>query len=183
MTPAELLVVLGAFLGMEGVSYLAHRFLMHGPGMGWHRSHHVPTEGAFEKNDLYPLTASSLAISAFAFGTWGPQVRPLVLVGVGMTLYGLAYLFVHEVYIHRRLGPERPSERGDGSGSWRARARAAPQSGVIRVLERLKEAHRVHHLFGGEPYGMLLPYVPKALRERAAASQRDPFAEREPVAA
>ncbi len=162
MTPADLLVVLGAFLGMEGVSYLTHRFVMHGPGMGWHRSHHVPTEGAFEKNDLYPLTASSLAISAFAFGTWGPQVRPLVLVGVGMTLYGLSYLFVHEVYIHRRLG----------SGTWR-----------VGVLERLKEAHRVHHLFGGEPYGMLLPYVPKALRERAAASQRDPFAEREPVAA
>lgn len=173
MTPAELLVVLGAFLGMEGVSYAAHRFLMHGPGMGWHRSHHVPTESAFEKNDLYPLTASSLAISAFAFGTWGPQVRPLVLVGAGMTLYGLSYLFVHEVYIHGRLG----------SGTWRARAGAAQQSGVIRVLERLKEAHRVHHLFGGEPYGMLLPYVPKALRERAAASQRDPFAEREPVAA
>lgn len=162
MTPAELLVVIGAFLGMEGVSYLAHRFLMHGPGMGWHRSHHVPTEGAFEKNDLYPLTASSLAISAFALGTWGPQVRPLVLVGAGMTLYGLSYLFVHEVYIHRRLGP----------GTW-----------TVAVLERLKEAHRVHHLFGGEPYGMLLPYVPKALRERAAASHRDPFAERERVAA
>lgn len=162
MTAPELLVVVGAFLGMEGISYLAHRFLMHGPGMGWHRSHHVPTEGAFEKNDLYPLTASSLAISAFALGTWGPQVRPLVLVGVGMTLYGLSYLFVHEVYIHRRLG----------SGTWK-----------VRVLERLKEAHRVHHLFGGEPYGMLLPVVPRALRERAAASTRDPFAERARVSA
>ncbi|MBW3555885.1 MAG: sterol desaturase family protein [Actinobacteria bacterium] len=162
VTAPELLVVVGAFLGMEGISYLAHRFLMHGPGMGWHRSHHVPTEGAFEKNDLYPLTASSLAISAFALGTWGPQVRPLVLVGVGMTLYGLSYLFVHEVYIHRRLG----------SGTWK-----------VRVLERLKEAHRVHHLFGGEPYGMLLPVVPRALRERAAASTRDPFAERARVSA
>ncbi len=173
MTAPELLVVVGAFLGMEGVSYLAHRFLMHGPGMGWHRSHHVPTEGAFEKNDLYPLTASSLAISAFALGTWGPQVRPLVLVGAGMTLYGLSYLFVHEVYIHGRLG----------SATWRTGARAAPLSGVVRVLERLKEAHRVHHLFGGEPYGMLLPVVPKALRERAAASTRDPFAERARVSA
>ena len=161
-TPPDLLVVGGAFLGMEGVSYLSHRFLMHGPGMGWHRSHHVPTDGPFEKNDLYPLTASALAMSAFAVGTSGRQIKPLVLVGCGMTLYGLSYLFVHEVYIHRRLG----------SGRWRN-----------GVLERLKEAHRVHHLFGGEPYGMLLPYVPKALRERAAASRRDPFADRPPVPA
>ncbi len=165
----EVLVVLGAFVGMEAVSYLAHRFLMHGPGMGWHRSHHVQTEGRFEKNDLYPLTASSLAVSAFALGTWGPQVRPLVLVGAGMTLYGLSYLFVHEVYIHGRLG--------------RPKAPGAPARGVRRVLERLKEAHRIHHLFGGEPYGMLLPIVPRALRERAAATPRDPFSERERVSA
>lgn len=171
MTAPEVAVVLGAFVGMEAVSYLAHRFLMHGPGMGWHRSHHEQTEGPFEKNDLYPLTASSLAISAFALGTWGPQVRPLVLVGVGMTLYGLSYLFVHEVYIHRRLG------------SGRRGAPAAPPSGAGRVLERLKDAHRIHHLFGGEPYGMLLPIVPRALRERAAATPRDPFCERERVSA
>ena len=157
MSLADLLLVLAAFLGMEGVSYVAHRFLMHGPGMGWHRSHHVPTDGGFEKNDLYPLTASSLAIAAFSFGTFGPEIRPLVLVGGGMTLYGLSYLFVHEVYIHRRIGPV----------AWR-----------VDALERLREAHRIHHLFGGEPYGMLLPVVPKALRERAAASRRDPLAAR-----
>ena len=29
-----------AFVAMEAVSYLAHRFVMHGPGMGLHRSHH-----------------------------------------------------------------------------------------------------------------------------------------------
>lgn len=157
MTPTDLLVVLAAFLGMEAVSYVAHRFLMHGPGMGWHRSHHAPTDGGFEKNDLYPLTASSLAISAFTLGTFGPEIRPLVLVGGGMTLYGLSYLFVHEVYIHRRVGPV----------SWR-----------VGFLERLKDAHRIHHLFGGEPYGMLLPVVPRALRERASASPRDPLVAR-----
>jgi len=178
VTAPEVLVVLGAFVGMEAVSYLAHRFLMHGPGMGWHRSHHVQTEGPFEKNDLYPLTASSVAISAFALGTWGPQVRPLVLVGAGMTLYGLSYLFVHEVYIHGRLGSGRL-----GSPTVRPGAPAAPPRGVPRVLERLKDAHRIHHLFGGEPYGMLLPIVPRALRERAAATPRDPFCERERVSA
>ena len=35
-------------------------------------------------------------------------------------------------------------------------------------LERLKEAHALHHRFGGEPYGMLCPVIPRQLRERAA---------------
>lgn len=161
MTVSDVVIVLGSVLGMEGVSYLSHRFLMHGPGMGWHRSHHVPPpDGGFEKNDLYPLCASSVAVLLFALGTWGPRWRELLLVGVGLTLYGVSYLFVHEVYIHRRL----PSSR---RWSWRA-----------GVLDRLRAAHRIHHLYGGEPYGMLLPYVPKELRERAARTDRDPLAGR-----
>ena len=156
----SVLIVGGALLGMEGVSYLSHRLLMHGPGMGWHRSHHLPTAGGFEKNDLYPLTASSLAVVLFALGTWGPRLRELLLVGIGLTIYGVSYLFVHEVYIHRRV----PASRAWG---WR-----------VGVLDRLRDAHRVHHLYGGEPYGMLLPYVPKELRVRAAQTERDPLAAR-----
>ena len=146
-------IVVGALLAMEGVSYLTHRFVMHGFGIGLHRSHHDLRETGFELNDLYPMMFSSVAIAAFAVGTFG-SVRTLVLVGTGITLYGLSYLFVHEIYIHRRLPLVR---RG------------------YRVLEWLKSSHRVHHLFGGEPYGMLLPVVPKALRERAAAATWDPF--------
>ncbi len=147
------LIVAGAFLAMEGVSYLTHRFVMHGFGIGLHRSHHQANDGGFELNDLYPMMFSSVAISAFAVGTFG-SVRSLVLVGTGITLYGLSYLFVHEIYIHRRLrlvkGPYRP-------------------------LEWLKASHRIHHLYGGEPYGMLLPVVPRELRRRAETATWDPF--------
>ena len=66
--------------------------------------------------------------------------------GLVLTAYGVAYGLVHDVYIHGRL----PLFR---------RRHAA--------LERWAAAHRVHHLFSGEPYGMLLPLVPVALRERA----------------
>lgn len=148
-------IVLAALVGMEGVSYLTHRFVMHGFGIGLHQSHHDPATGGFERNDLYPLAFSSLAISAFAVGTLWPSARALVLVGVGQTLYGVSYLFVHEVYIHRRVRLVR--------GRWRA-------------LEWLKDRHRIHHLYGGEPYGMLLPVVPAELRARAAAATWDPFA-------
>ncbi|MDP9071246.1 MAG: beta-carotene hydroxylase [Actinomycetota bacterium] len=147
-------VVLGAFAAMEAMSYLTHRFVMHGFGIGLHRSHHQAGHDGFELNDLYPLMFSSVAISSFTAGTFLPSLRPLVLVGTGITLYGLAYLFVHEIYIHRRIAlVHRPH----------------------RLLEWLKSSHRIHHLYGGEPYGMLLPLVPRQLRERAAAATSDPL--------
>ena len=147
------LAVLAAFAAMEAVSYVTHRFVMHGFGFGIHRSHHVNRSGGFEMNDLYPMMFSSVAILSFTAGTFLPSLRPLVLVGVGVTLYGAAYLFVHEIYIHRRLLAVRRR---------------------YRLLEWMKSSHRVHHLFGGEPYGMLLPVVPKALRERAATIPYEP---------
>ena len=70
-------------------------------------------------------------------------------VGIGVTAYGAAYLFVHEVYIHHRLPVPVPR--------W-------------RYLEWLRESHRAHHLTGAEPYGMLLPL------RRAEARQQSPHA-------
>jgi beta-carotene 3-hydroxylase len=146
----------GAFLAMEAVSYLAHRFVMHGVGMVWHRSHHVPTGGPFERNDLFPLCFSAVGVAVFAVATTGPAVAPLFWVGVGITGYGGLYLFVHEVYIHERLPVRLPR---------------------LAYLAWLREAHRVHHRFGGEPYGMLLPVVSRELRSRAAAGGAvDPLA-------
>jgi beta-carotene 3-hydroxylase len=73
---------------------------------------------------------------------------------VGAAAYGLLYALVHDVYIHRRL----------------------PLFGRRHaLLDRLAEAHRIHHLFHGEPYGMLLPVVPRVLRQRAGATARDPL--------
>ena len=140
-------VVVAAFVAMEAVSYLAHRFVMHGPGMGLHRSHHVRSGATFEANDLFPVSFAAVTILAMAAGTTLPSLEVLFTVGVGVTLYGAAYAFVHDVYIHGRLG------------SWVPR---------VAPLEWLRSSHEIHHLFGGEPYGMLLPIVPQRLRERAA---------------
>ncbi|HEX4978968.1 MAG TPA: sterol desaturase family protein [Acidimicrobiales bacterium] len=155
MVMGDAAVVLLSFAGMEGVSYLAHRFLMHGPGIGWHRSHHAPPAGArWETNDLFPVVFAAGTVLAMAAGTSLPGLRTLFVAGVGVTLYGAAYLFVHELYIHARLGH-------------------VPRIGLF---ERLKDAHRVHHLYGGEPFGMLLPVVPRRLRVRAASRATDPLA-------
>ena len=148
MNPAVLIV--GAFVVMEGVSYAAHRWVMHGFAMAWHRSHHTPARAVFERNDLFPLCFSSVGVLLFALGSMGVDV--LWWVGLGVTAYGACYLFVHEVYIHHRLPVRMPR---------------------LAYFEWLREAHRAHHVSGAEPYGMLLPLVRGELRE--GRSIRDPL--------
>jgi beta-carotene 3-hydroxylase len=143
------LLALAAFAGMEAVSYAAHRWVMHGFAMAWHRSHHVPHDNRFERNDLFPLCFSTVGVALFALATMGPAITPLLWVGAGVTAYGALYLLVHDVFIHERVPVRLPR---------------------LRYLRWLARSHRLHHRFGGEPYGMLLPVIPRSLRERAARS-------------
>jgi beta-carotene 3-hydroxylase len=147
---AVLLGVFG-FVAMEAVSYATHRWVMHGLGMVWHRSHHLPASPGWEANDLFPVLFSFIGFGAFVAAGWLPGCGWMFPVAVGITVYGAAYLFVHEVYIHERLPLRVPPNR---------------------YLEWVRDSHWLHHRFGGEPYGMLLPVIPKSLRERAAASPR-----------
>jgi len=144
------LLAVASFLGMEAASYSLHRWVMHGFGMVWHRSHHVPREGRFERNDLFPLCFSVVGVALFAVATMGPAIGPLLWVAIGVTAYGACYMVIHDVHIHRRVGVRLP--------------RAA-------YLDWVREAHALHHRYGGEPYGMLLPVVPRALRARAASTR------------
>ena len=150
---SDIAIVVVAFVLMEGVTYLAHRFVMHGAGIVLHQSHHESRQGGFEANDLYPVIFASITIMAMALGASLPSLHLFLIVGIGVTAYGAAYLFVHDIYIHSRLG-------------------RLPRIGVV---ERLKRAHAIHHLYGGEPYGMLFPVVPAELRARAAQASYDPF--------
>ena len=144
-----------AFVIMEPITYAAHRWVMHGVGERLHRSHHRPGSTGWEANDLYPVMFAAVVLLGLAVGFnvegWGD----LVAVGVGITLYGLAYALVHDVYIHRRVGGWTPPAN--------------------RVGDHLAQAHRVHHLYNGEPYGMLLPVIPAALKARAARTDRNPL--------
>lgn len=143
-----LLVATLTFLVMEPVTYAVHRWVMHGRAMAWHRSHHRPPVDRFELNDRFPVIFAALGLCTFAAGASIGPLALLIPVSLGSAAYGLAYFFVHDVYIHRRFGL---------------------YSGVLVPLERLKDAHRIHHLFNGEPFGMLAPVVPAALRRRAEA--------------
>jgi beta-carotene 3-hydroxylase len=153
VTRPLVLAVLAA-LAMEPFAALAHRAVMHGRGWVWHGSHHRDRPARLERNDLFPLVFAAATIAVMTVGSRVPGADALLWLGVGVTAYGLAYLLVHDVCIHARLGAGRRSGR---------------------YLTWVREAHRVHHLFGRAPYGFLAPVVPAALRRRAEVISRDPL--------
>ena len=126
-------VALVAFVLMEPITAATHRWVMHGIGEFLHRSHHRPQQTRWEANDWYPVMFAAIVNVGFLVGFNVDGFAGLVPIGVGVTLYGLAYALVHDVYIHGRLG-------------WFEGRR-------IDAFDRLAEAHRIHHLYNAAPFG------------------------------
>ena len=134
-----ILIVLFTFCIMEGISWLTHRYVMHGFLWYLHRDHHQKGPGVFEKNDTFFLI--------FAIPSWlcimlGLQknIQWVTAIGFGIALYGLAYFIVHEVIIHQRF-------------RWFTRS----SNTYIRTV---RWAHKMHHKHigkhEGESFGMLV---------------------------
>jgi beta-carotene 3-hydroxylase len=142
-------IVLAMVLFMECFAWATHRYIMHGPGWGWHKSHHEANEGWFEKNDLYALTFAVVPIVLFTVGLWW---EPIWWVGMGITVYGAIYAFVHDMLVHQR-----------GGFRW------VPKRGYFK---RLLQAHRLHHAVkqrdGGVSFGFLFAPDPLKLKRRLA---------------
>ena len=145
-------IVLGTTGAMELAAWTVHRFIMHGWGWGWHRSHHGPRHGLFEKNDLYAVVFAAFALALIVLG---PALAwPLYQIGLGMTLYGVLYFILHDGMVHRR---------------W-----PVPVLNRYRYLQRLVQAHHLHHAVkekdGAVSFGFL--YAPPARRLRQQLRQR-----------
>ncbi len=97
-----LIMLTTAFL-MEFVAFLAHKYLMHGFLWGWHYDHHNPNEveGFFEKNDLFFLVFAIPSFFCYLLGTL--YFPALLAIGIGISIYGMIYFLIHDVYIHRRF--------------------------------------------------------------------------------
>lgn len=159
------LVFLATLLGMEGFAFVAHKYVMHGWGWGWHRSHHEPRAGWFEKNDLYAVVFALFAIVLIALGSQG--MHPLEWIGAGMTAYGFLYFLAHDGLVHKR---------------WPLRY--VPRNGY---LKRLYQAHLMHHAVSGKErcvsFGFLYaPAIPK-LREHLRELHDGPLHKRDGDAA
>lgn len=147
-------IVVVTVVAMEAIANLVHRYVMHGPGWGWHKSHHEETEGIFEKNDLYAVVFTVFAVALFAVG--GAVWAPLFWIAVGISIYGFLYLVVHDGLVHRRWpfrhNPKHP------------------------YLKRLVQAHRLHHATHGRDgavsFGFLYARPVAELREELRRSDQ-----------
>ncbi|CAM8995204.1 unnamed protein product [Rhodiola kirilowii] len=134
-------------LGMELWSRWAHKALWHGSLWRMHESHHKPRVGQFELNDVFAIINSIAAIALLSYGFFHNGLVPGLCfgVGLGVTMCGMAYMFVHDGLVHRRF-PVGPIAN-------------------VPYLRKVAAAHQLHHSkkFNGVPYGFFLG--PRELEE------------------
>ncbi len=96
------LLVVTVFVLMEGATWLIHKYVMHGFLWVLHRDHHDhSTEGPLERNDLFFVIFATPSIALLYFGV-KQDFSSLFYIGLGVTMYGMAYFFVHDIFIHQR---------------------------------------------------------------------------------
>ncbi|MFN3848849.1 MAG: beta-carotene hydroxylase [Spirosomataceae bacterium] len=132
-------IVLGTFGFMEFMAWFAHKYIMHGFGWAWHKDHHNHHKGFFEKNDYYAVVFSVIASSSIIYGNTNPEFWYLTYLGIGVTLYGIAYFVFHDLIVHRRI-----------------KFKYVAKS---KYMKRIMNAHYIHHKVhtkeGAEAFGFL----------------------------
>lgn len=130
----------GAAVGMEFWARWAHEALWHASLWHMHESHHRPREGPFELNDVFAIINAVPAIALLAYGFFHKGLVPGLCfgAGLGITVFGMAYMFVHDGLVHKRF-PVGPIAN-------------------VPYFRRVAAAHQLHHSekFDGVPYGLFL---------------------------
>ncbi len=127
------LIVIIVFVLMEGATWLLHKYVMHGFLWVLHRDHHDHSnEGPLERNDLFFVIFASPAILLLYLGVQG-GVNLLFYIGLGISLYGIAYFMVHDVFIHQRANVLKKTENP--------------------YLLAIRRAHKQHHKYLGKEDG------------------------------
>jgi beta-carotene 3-hydroxylase len=149
------------FILMEGITWLTHRFVMHGFLWYLHEDHHKKGTGFFEKNDAFFLIFAIPSWLCIMLGLQN-QVYWVAAIGAGIALYGFAYFVVHEVIIHQRF-----------------KFFTRSNNTYIRTI---RWAHKMHHKHlnkeESESFGMLL--VAKKYWDKVKAD-KNRFEEKAPI--
>ncbi len=170
-------VLLGSFVAlvvaaaMEPWARLLHGRVWHRRLWRIHRTHHSRRRGRYEANDALSAAHAPIAAALVMIGCnmHGALAAAAIGTGVGMTMFGVAYVIVHDGLVHGRL----------------------PVGFLLRVpaLRRIRKAHAVHHAEGAAPYGFFLgprelakQRLTQAPRARAARPNAQPRPDREPSA-
>lgn len=148
-----ILIMLSTFVLMEAITWLTHKYIMHGFLWYLHEDHHKKGPGFFEKNDSFFLIFSIPSWLSIMFGVMN-NIYWLAAIGFGIAMYGLAYFIVHDVIIHQRL-----------------KFFTRTNNVYIRAL---RWAHKMHHKhlekYEGESFGMLV--VAKKYWEKVKADRK-----------
>jgi len=99
------LITISTVAAMEFVAWFAHKYVMHGFLWSWHEDHHKPhheKDGFFEKNDLFFIVFAAPSMASYMIGSM-TEYRWVLFIGIGISIYGLIYFLIHDVYIHRRF--------------------------------------------------------------------------------
>jgi beta-carotene 3-hydroxylase len=134
------LIIVTVFLIMEGITWLTHRFVMHGFLWYLHEDHHRKRPGFFEKNDAFFIIFAVPSMLLIFSGTFNWEYWYLQAIGFGIMAYGAAYFIVHDVIIHQRF-------------KWFSRS----NNTYVRTI---RWAHKMHHKQldkdHSESFGMLM---------------------------
>lgn len=119
---------------MEVVSWILHKYLFHGVLWFIHRTHHEAQPTRWEWNDVFSAAFAAAAVVLIWMGNeWWRWV------GVGITVYGVLYFIIHDVFTHKRI-----------------KISIKPQNTYLHAVIR---AHRAHHRTrgrdGAESFGLL----------------------------
>ena len=96
-------IVVGTFIFMEGVAWFTHKYIMHCFLWSWHKSHHKHHGHILELNDLFAVVFSIPSILLIYYGYSYESYAILKYFGIGIFLYGVAYVIFHDIIVHRRI--------------------------------------------------------------------------------
>lgn len=127
------LIVVATFFIMESITWMVHKYIMHGFLWTLHRDHHDHSnEGDLERNDYFFAIFAIPTIALMYYGTIN-NFNAYFYIAIGITLYGMAYFFVHDIFIHQRFKFLRDTQNP--------------------YLLAIRRAHKQHHKHTGKEMG------------------------------
>jgi beta-carotene 3-hydroxylase len=136
----QIVVFILTFSLMEFMAWFTHKYVMHGFLWNLHSDHHKKDHGSwFERNDAFFIFYAIVSITCFY--TWSIGSFNLGLaIGLGILAYGIAYFFVHDIFIHQRFKFFKKADN--------------------KYAKAVRRAHKMHHKHigkdKGECFGMLV---------------------------
>ena len=120
-------IILLSILFMEIIAIFTHKYIMHGPGWFLHKSHHINylnNKNKYELNDIYFIFFSSPSIICIMYGFYNNNYI-ILTIGIGILIYGLIYIFLHDLMVHQRFGVKMKIQNS--------------------YFKKIKKAHLKHH--------------------------------------